>query len=58
MYDTMTGRGLCRRDAEDLVESMFSEPKPLQEKRITIQELDCCTQTYEQSLTRYTYLSS
>ncbi len=51
--------GYVQYDAEDLVESMRQRTEQaLQEKRITIQESQRLLQTYEQSLTRYTYLSS
>ena len=46
-------------DSEDLVESMRKRSEQaLQEKRITIQESQRLLQTYEQSLSRYTYLST
>lgn len=58
--DTMTEvLGYVQYDAEDLVESIRQRTEQaLQEKHITIQESQRLLQTYEQSLTRYTYLSS
>ena len=58
--DTMTEvLGYVQYDAEDLVESIRQRTEQaLEEKRITLQESQRLLQTYEQSLTRYTYLSS
>lgn len=58
--DTMTEvLGYVQYDAEDLVESIRKRcEQALQEKKITIQESQRLLQTYEQSLGRYTYLSS
>jgi len=58
--DTMTEVvGYVQYDAEDLVESMRQRTEQaLQEKQITLSESQRLLQTYEQSLSRYTYLSS
>lgn len=58
--DTMTEVvGYVQYDAEDLVESIRQRTEQaLQEKRITLSESQRLLQTYEQSLSRYTYLSS
>jgi arginine decarboxylase len=58
--DTMTEVvGYVQYDSEDLVESIRQRSEQaLQDKRITIQEAQRLLQTYEQSLSRYTYLSS
>jgi arginine decarboxylase len=46
-------------DSEDLIESIRQQTeKALQEKRITLEESQRLLQTYEQSLSRYTYLSA
>ena len=46
-------------DSEDLVESIRQRTEQaLQEKRITLQESQRLLQNYEQSLSRYTYLSA
>ncbi len=46
-------------DSEDLVESIRQRTEQaLEEKRITLQESQRLLQTYEQSLSRYTYLSA
>lgn len=46
-------------DAEDMVENIRQRcEKALEEKRITLAESQRLLQTYEQSLSRYTYLSS
>ena len=51
--------GYVQYDSEDLVESIRQRTEQaLQEKRITIAEAQRLLQTYEQSLSRYTYLSS
>jgi len=51
--------GYVQYDSEDLVESIRQQTeRALQEKRITLQESQRLLQTYEQSLSRYTYLSS
>lgn len=51
--------GYVQYDSEDLVESIRQRTEQaLQEKRITLQESQRLLQTYEQSLSRYTYLSS
>lgn len=51
--------GYVQYDAEDLVECIRRRSEQaLQEKRITLQESQRLLQTYEQSLSRYTYLSS
>jgi arginine decarboxylase len=58
--DTMTEvMSYVQYDSEDLVESIRQRTEQaLQEKRITIQESQRLLQTYEQSLSRYTYLSA
>jgi arginine decarboxylase len=58
--DTMTEvLGYVQYDAEDLVESIRQRTEQaLQEKQITLAESQRLLQTYEQSLSRYTYLSS
>ncbi len=58
--DTMTEVvGYVQYDAEDLVESIRKRTEQaLQEKRITLLEAQRLLQTYEQSLSRYTYLSN
>jgi arginine decarboxylase len=58
--DTMTEVvGYVQYDAEDLVECIRRRSEQaLQEKRITLQESQRLLQTYEQSLSRYTYLSA
>ena len=58
--DTMTEVvSYVQYDAEDLVESIRRRSeKALQENQITIQESQRLLQNYEQSLSRYTYLSS
>ncbi len=58
--DTMTEVvGYVQYDAEDLVESIRQRTEQaLQEKRITLSEAQRLLQTYEQSLSRYTYLSN
>lgn len=58
--DTMTEVvGYVQYDAEDLVESIRQQTEQaLQEKRITLAESQRLLQTYEQSLSRYTYLTS
>lgn len=58
--DTMTEVvGYVQYDSEDLVESIRQQTeRALQEKRITLQESQRLLQTYEQSLSRYTYLSA
>ena len=58
--DTMTEvLGYVQYDAEDMVESIRQRTEQaLLEKQITLQESQRLLQTYEQSLTRYTYLSS
>ncbi len=58
--DTMTEVvGYVQYDAEDLVESIRQRTEQaLQEKQITLSEAQRLLQTYEQSLSRYTYLSS
>jgi arginine decarboxylase len=51
--------GYVQYDAEDLVESIRQRTEQaLQEKQITLAESQRLLQTYEQSLSRYTYLSS
>lgn len=51
--------GYVQYDAEDLVESIRKRTEQaLQEKQITLSEAQRLLQTYEQSLSRYTYLSS
>ncbi|MEM7726638.1 MAG: biosynthetic arginine decarboxylase [Cyanobacteria bacterium P01_A01_bin.45] len=51
--------GYVQYDSEDLVESIRQRcEQALQEGQITITESQKLLQTYEQSLTRYTYLSS
>ncbi|KJH71848.1 biosynthetic arginine decarboxylase [Aliterella atlantica] len=57
--DTMTEVvGYVQYDAEDLVESIRQRTEQaLQEKRITLAESQRLLQTYEQSLSRYTYLN-
>ena len=51
--------GYVQYDSEDLIESIRQRTEQaLQEKRITIAEAQRLLQTYEQSLSRYTYLSS
>jgi arginine decarboxylase len=51
--------GYVQYDAEDLIENIRQRcEQALQEKRITIQESQRLLQTYEQSLGRYTYLTS
>ena len=58
--DTMTEVvGYVQYDSEDLVESIRQRTEQaLQEKRITLAESQRLLQTYEYSLSRYTYLSS
>ena len=58
--DTMTEvLGYVQYDAEDLVESIRQRTEQaLLENQITLQESQRLLQTYEQSLTKYTYLSS
>ncbi len=58
--DTMTEVvGYVQYDAEDLVECIRKRcEQALQEKRITLAESQRLLQTYEQSLSRYTYLSA
>ncbi|MDK3155830.1 biosynthetic arginine decarboxylase [Kamptonema cortianum] len=58
--DTMTEvLSYVQYDAEDLIESVRKQSEQaLQEKRITLQESRRLMQNYEQSLRRYTYLSS
>jgi arginine decarboxylase len=58
--DTMTEvLGYVQYDAEDLVESIRQRSEQaMLEKQITLQESQRLLQTYEQSLSRYTYLSS
>lgn len=58
--DTMTEVvGYVQYDAEDLIESIRQRTEQaLQEKRITLSEAQRLLQTYEQSLSRYTYLSN
>lgn len=58
--DTVTEvLGYVQYDAEDLVESIRQRTEQaLQEKQITLPEAQRLLQTYEQSLSRYTYLSS
>ncbi|MES1025699.1 biosynthetic arginine decarboxylase [Gloeocapsa sp. BRSZ] len=57
--DTMTEViGYVQYDSEDLVESIRQRTEQaLEEKRITLAESQRLLQTYEQSLSRYTYLS-
>lgn len=57
--DTMTEVvGYVQYDVEDLVESIRKRTEQaLQEKQITLAESQRLLQTYEQSLSRYTYLS-
>ncbi|MBE9188866.1 biosynthetic arginine decarboxylase [Gloeocapsopsis crepidinum LEGE 06123] len=57
--DTMTEVvGYVQYDSEDLVESIRQRTEQaLEEKRITLSESQRLLQTYEQSLSRYTYLS-
>ncbi len=51
--------GYVQYDSEDLVENIRKQTEQaLQEKRITLAESQRLLQTYEQSLSRYTYLSS
>jgi len=51
--------GYVQYDSEDLIESIRQQTeKALQEKRITLEESQRLLQTYEQSLSRYTYLSA
>ena len=51
--------GYVQYDSEDLVESIRQRcEQALQEGQITITESQKLLQTYEQSLTRYAYLSS
>lgn len=58
--DTMTEvLGYVQYDAEDLVESIRQRTEQaLLENQITLQESQRLLQTYEQSLSKYTYLSS
>ena len=58
--DTMTEVvGYVQYDVEDLVESIRKRTEQaLQDKQITLAESQRLLQTYEQSLSRYTYLSS
>ena len=58
--DTMTEvLGYVQYDAEDLVENIRQRSEQaMLEKQITLQESQRLLQTYEQSLSRYTYLSS
>ncbi len=58
--DTMTEVvGYVQYDSEDLVESIRQRTEQaLQDKRITLAESQRLLQTYEYSLSRYTYLSS
>ncbi len=51
--------GYVQYDSEDLVESIRQRTEQaLQDKRITLEESQRLLQTYEQSLSRYTYLSA
>ena len=58
--DTMTEVvSYVQYDAEDLIENIRKRTEQaLQEKRITLLEAQRLLQTYEQSLSRYTYLSN
>ncbi|MGG6294854.1 biosynthetic arginine decarboxylase [Leptolyngbya sp. AN02str] len=51
--------GYVQYDAEDLTENIRRQTEQaLQERRITLQEAQLLLQTYEHSLSRYTYLAS